>query len=317
MSTRLTSELGKSLENVTCDLCNHSKEEFLYTKLGTLTKYPFRVVRCRSCGLIYLNPRLKEEVIAELYNREYYDGKGFDPYVNYLADFKKENDDDKRFRPENTVKLIKEMAHPPATLLDFGCGLGDLMKQAAKNGYTAEGFEVSKFSAEFARANGFRIYANIDELPRERYDIVTAIEVLEHCTSPMKAILAIYNCLKPGGYFYYTTANFDHFYKNWRLGIKDTLLDGYIEPEGHIHFFSSSVMKLYFGKIGFRRVFKFESKVYQKHGRLFKILSKLGLTNTITDAPVTLLERYSYYGGRYVATMLGLRKIPNLPMARK
>jgi len=308
------SELDTSLENVACDLCGRRDEEFLYIKNGVMTNYPFKVVRCRSCGLIYLNPRLTEQALADIYDRNYYDGKGFDPHVNYIADFEKESDTEKVFRPEETVTLIKEIAHPPAMLLDFGCGLGDLMRQAVKHGYKVEGFEVSRFGADFTRANGFKVYDNLDELPSEQYDIVTAIEVFEHCASPMKALRAIHKCLKRDGSLYYTTANFDGFYRKWRLGIKDAL-DGYIVPEGHIYFFSTQVMKSYFNKIGFRKAFYFESKNYQRSGRFFQFLSKFGLIGT-TDAPVRFLERFSYYGGRNVATILGLRKRP-LPLARK
>jgi len=310
----MMNQLDGLLETFPCDLCGQQNEEFLYTKRGILTNYPFRVVRCCSCGLIYLNPRLGEQAIMELYDRSYYNGKGFDSHVNYIADFDKENDIDKTFRPEETVKIIKEIVPPPSVLLDFGCGLSDFMRQATKHGYNVEGFEVSNFAVEFAGANGFKVYNNLDQLPHEQYDIVTAIEVLEHCSSPTKALSAIYQCMKPGGTFYYTTANFDGFYRKWCSGIKDSL-DGYIVPEGHVHFFSTQVMKSYFTKIGYSKVFHFEPKTYVKNGRLFQLLLRLGLVET-TDIPNTFLGRLSYYGARNIASALGLRKRP-LPLARK
>lgn len=302
------------LETVACDLCRHHDDEFLYTKRGVLSNHPFRVVRCRSCGLMYLNPRLCERAIADLYDRAYYDGTGFDSHVNYIVDFEKHTDADKVFRPEETVKTLKTLIAPPAILLDFGCGLGDLMRQATRHGYTAEGFEVSRFAADNARRVGCKIYADLVTLPHDRYDIVSAVEVFEHCHSPMAAMTAIYRSLKPGGYLYYTTANFDGFYRKWRLGIKPAL-DGYIVPEGHIYFFSTEVMKAYFKTIGFTRVMDFEPKVYQRGGRLFRTLSRLGLIGE-ADGPTTVLEQLAYYGGRKVATVLGLRERP-LPLAIK
>lgn len=244
----------------------------------------------------------------------HYNGKGFDSHVDYIADFDKQSDTDKVFHPEETVKVIKEIVPPPSMLLDFGCGLGDFLRQATKHGYKVEGFEVSLFAAEFARSNGHIVYHSLDQLPHEKYDIVTAVEVLEHCSSPMKALCAIHRCLKPDGTFYYTTANFDGFYRKWQAGIKDSL-DGYIVPEGHIHFFSTQVMKSYFKKIGYSKVFRFESKAYQKAGRLFGLLSRIGVVET-GDTPNTFLGRLSYYGARKVATVLGLRK-KSLPLAKK
>jgi 2-polyprenyl-3-methyl-5-hydroxy-6-metoxy-1,4-benzoquinol methylase len=305
-------ELDGLLDTFPCDLCGKRDEEFLYTKQGVLTGYPFRVVRCRSCGLVYINPRLGEQVIAELYDKYYYNGKGFDPNVNYIADYDRENDTDKQFRPEETVKAIKRIVLPPAMLLDFGCGLGDLMRQAARHGYRAEGFEVSHFAAEFAKANKFRVYDNLDQLPTSQYDIVTAVEVLEHCSSPMEALSAIYRSLKPGGTLYYTTRNFDGFYKKWRVGVKDSL-DGYIVPEGHIHFFSTKVIRSYFKKIGYSKTFYFEPRT--RGGRFFRLLLRLGLIET-ADSPITSLERLWYFRVRKAPTMLGLGN-RLLPLATK
>jgi SAM-dependent methyltransferase len=313
MDKRFLFDLDHSLEAVPCDLCGQSHDEFLYTKIGTLTGRPFRVVRCCSCGLIYLNPRLNERALAGLYDREYYTGKGFDSVINYLADIEKDCDDEKMFRPEQTVKEIKELVPPPSRLLDFGCGLGDFMKQSIKHGYQAEGFEVSPFAAEFVRSNGLKVYTNLEDLPSEQFDMVTAIEVLEHCFSPMKALRAIYRCLKPGGCFYYTTTNFEGFYRRWRSGISD-IRDDYIKPEGHIYFFSSSVMKSYFKNIGFSKVFHFEP--YAKAGRLFKLLLNFGLINGLADAPAKFLERFLYYGGRSILRTLR-RQQPRLPLGRK
>ncbi len=309
------SDIENLLEDVACDLCARRNEEFLYAKTGVLTGYPFRVVRCRSCGLIYLTPRFREGAITQLYDRSYYDGQGFDSHVSYLADYDETSDSDKLFTPERTVRHVREIVTPPAELLDFGCGLGDLMRQASSYAFHVEGFEVSRFSSEFARANGFHVYECLEQVPSERYDVVTAIEVLEHCASPMKALAAIHRCLKPGGILYYTTANFDGFYENWRKGVADPL-DSYILPEGHIYFFSTKVIRSYFREVGFRKVFYFEPSEYQRDGRLYRLLSRGNLVGT-GDAPGTLLERLVYYGGRNVATALGLRERRPLPLARK
>lgn len=211
--------------------------------------------------------------------------------------------------------MISEIVPPPAMLLDFGCGLGDFMRQAIKMGYTAEGFEVSNFAADFARAEGLKVYADLDELPADYYDIVTAVEVFEHCSSPMKVLRAIYKCLKPGGCLYYTTLNFDGFYQSWRKGVNDPR-DGYILPEGHIHFFSTKVMQAYFKQIGFSESFTFESSFYKKDSRLFQLLAKLRLINGRAESPDTALASLLYYGGRRLLSTDDSSKRP-LPLARK
>ena len=56
-------QIEELLENIACDLCGDTNEEFLYTKPGTISGYPFRLVRCCSCGLLYLNPMMSQKLI--------------------------------------------------------------------------------------------------------------------------------------------------------------------------------------------------------------------------------------------------------------
>jgi 2-polyprenyl-3-methyl-5-hydroxy-6-metoxy-1,4-benzoquinol methylase len=307
--------LRDQLEDVPCDLCGHKDEELLYTKPGVLTSYPFQVMRCRSCGLIYLNPRLSQKAIVELYDRDYYGGKGFDQHVNYLRDLSRDDITSKVSRPEEAVEILDELRPPPAFHLDFGCGVGDLLGQATKCGYDSEGYEVSRFAREFVQGRGFTVYGHVDEIPANRYDIVTAIEVLEHCSSPLESLRVIYRVLRPGGILYYTTCNFDGFYERFRRGKVDRVRDEYIKPEGHIHFFSTAVMELYFRKIGFRKIFRFEPRHYVREGRLFSLLSRAGFVGK-NPYPDTFLLKVAYYGSRSLAVALGIRK-PSLPLAQK
>jgi 2-polyprenyl-3-methyl-5-hydroxy-6-metoxy-1,4-benzoquinol methylase len=306
--------IDAELSNYCCDLCCEHKERLLYIKKGVLTNYGFRVVQCKNCGLIYLNPRLNDDAVIKLYDERYYSGEGFDPYVNYSKDIAHNDDINKIFWTDQRVKIINELVSPPAKLLDFGCGLGDLLQKLQKCGYQAEGYEVSKYSIDYNKANGFIIYNNIDQIPQNKYDIIIAIEVLEHCSSPLKMLTAIYRSLKPGGIFYYTTENFSNFYIKMLLGMKRSL-DGYVVPEGHIHFYSTKTMEAYFHKIGFREVFSFEPKTYLKNGRLFKYLSMFGFVD-LSDRPTGILNKGIYYGLRKLFTVLGVRRKP-LPLARK
>jgi SAM-dependent methyltransferase len=153
------------------------------------------------------------------------------------------------------------------------------------------------------------------EIPSEQYDIVTAIEVLEHCSSPLEALRAIYQALKPGGIVFYTTCNFDGYYEQFRKGGKDSIRNAYVKPEGHIHFFSSAVMELYFKKVGFSRSFAFEPRHYVKEGRLFDLLARMHLVGK-GSSPERTIQKAAYYGSRRLAIMLGIRK-SSLPLAQK
>src|SRR5579862_1051156 len=156
------------LERVCCNVCGRSDEEYLYTKPGTLTLYPFRLVRCTHDGFLYINPRLNSQAISNLYDRAYYNGEGFDPYVNYADALDKEEatSDCKYPSSEELVKIIEELVPPKARLLDFGCGLGDLVRNAQRHGYEADGFEISEYARQRAtNLTGTKVFGSLDEIP--------------------------------------------------------------------------------------------------------------------------------------------------------
>jgi 2-polyprenyl-3-methyl-5-hydroxy-6-metoxy-1,4-benzoquinol methylase len=107
----------------------------------------------------------------------------------------------------------------PASLLDYGCGLGDFMRQARLLGYTLEGFEISPVGREFCIRSGFHTYASTLDIQKEQYDIVTAIEVIEHAFSPSAMLNSVYRALRPGGIFLYTTGNIWMFEVKRALGL--------------------------------------------------------------------------------------------------
>jgi 2-polyprenyl-6-hydroxyphenyl methylase/3-demethylubiquinone-9 3-methyltransferase len=75
------------------------------------------------------------------------------------------------------------------------------------------GQEISKYAYECVKRSGYNVYFGeiYDEKFLEKYanhfDIVTAIEVLEHLYEPKRCIQAIYTVLRKGGIFFYTTGN--------------------------------------------------------------------------------------------------------------
>ena len=177
-------------------------------------------------------------------------------------------------------------------------------------GYHTEGYEISEFGRTFAQKNGFAVYDSVEKIPENAYDIVTAIEVLEHCHSPFKALQAIKKALKPGGWFYYTTENFD----NWKE-LSNDRRDGYMTPERHIQFFSTPVMKQYLKKAGLTPQ-KFTRQSYLKSGRLYRFLRRINLASKKHDVPQTRLEQIAWKAGNLVGYQFNIKSRP-FPPARK
>ncbi len=58
---------SRELESMNCNFCQGVKSKLLFKKEG------FNIVKCASCGLVYVNPCLQETEIAAIYEKGYSD----------------------------------------------------------------------------------------------------------------------------------------------------------------------------------------------------------------------------------------------------
>lgn len=104
------------------------------------------------------------------------------------------------------VKRMKQCAQPK--LLDIGCAFGFFLK-FIENDFDVYGVDISEYAAELARVilssgnNRIKVTDIETGVPfDERFDIITAFDVVEHFDDPIKAFRNFYEALKPGGFFY-------------------------------------------------------------------------------------------------------------------
>jgi len=62
------------MERVNCNLCKGDNPVFLFTAKDTnqIYKGNFNLVRCKNCGLVYINPRPSKKDILQYYSHQYY-----------------------------------------------------------------------------------------------------------------------------------------------------------------------------------------------------------------------------------------------------
>ncbi|MDX9759260.1 MAG: class I SAM-dependent methyltransferase [Bacteroidota bacterium] len=307
-------DIDPTMEYVSCNLCGGDDTAYYYSRRGALTGKEFRLVRCRNCGLFYLNPRLTRDALLALYDEAYYRGEGFDREVNYVEEY-----DGAYSKTDLGYHLARLRRWLPAgaRVLDVGCGTGVLLRELEAAGFDAEGIEPSGFASAFARDRGHRVRTgDFLELAVEdgAYDAVLAMEVLEHVHDPRAFIERVHRALRPGGLFYYTTGNFRGFVWQRRL-LRRAVMDSYVTPEGHIVFFSTDVMRRYLREAGFSTVFipkeegrRRESLFLTARFRRVGLLGNGGLA--AASAPV----RGLYW---LLVRLLDVFVRPPLPLARK
>ncbi|HEX8638409.1 MAG TPA: class I SAM-dependent methyltransferase [Pyrinomonadaceae bacterium] len=98
------------------------------------------------------------------------------------------------------VQNIKSESQNPK-ILDVGCGTGGNLEMLAKFG-AAEGVDVSDEALEFCKSKGLKAHKGLAEMlpfPNESFDVVTALDVVEHLDDDIAGLREMYRVLKIGG----------------------------------------------------------------------------------------------------------------------
>jgi 2-polyprenyl-3-methyl-5-hydroxy-6-metoxy-1,4-benzoquinol methylase len=195
------------LRTVDCVICGAgiSDTRLVYHEFG------LNVVRCRRCGLVYVNPRLDDTALDTVYGLHtaprHIDGVGED-----------RTREEKVYRAhedrliQQRLQLIEKMRHGKAgRVLDVGSHYGHFLVQARLRGWTGVGVEIaSDVAAQARETHNLTIYndkiENVD-FGEERFDLVTLFDVLEHLQDPNRVLQTIYSVLADDGILFIKVPN--------------------------------------------------------------------------------------------------------------
>lgn len=193
-------------ETVPCALCGGEESDAVFTGYDRLLGFPdqFHVVRCKRCGLTYTNPRPTQAALARFYPDDY---GVFDPtpwqrrrmtlYHRRIA---------RRLR-----RAVGGGQH--VSILDVGCGSGDLLAQCSRFGWKCAGIEMNAAAAEKGSVrHGLDIQVGTDtsvQLLDVSFDIIVLSHVLEHVLDPNATLDRMRNAMAPNGKLFITLPNCD------------------------------------------------------------------------------------------------------------
>lgn len=286
-----------------CPVCQGQTIK-LGDKRGSYIPEDFTIRECSECTYIFVeNPCVD---FSQIYNEDYYRAKGADPLTDYVFELENPDKTIRNHELSGVVEAVRSMVGSlqSKSWLDFGCGNGGLVRYLGREVQEAglvAGFEEG-WIADEARRRQINILsaAELDSV-KGSFDVVSAIEVLEHVLNPVETLLRIRELLKPGGLFFYTTGNSAPFRKSfleWR----------YVIPEIHIGYFNPKSMSVALEKAGFMVQPGRYAPGYEKIIH-FKILKTLGLKS---DLSVFRLIPWSVVS----KVVDGKYRISDMPMAR-
>lgn len=140
------------------------------------------------------------------------------------------------------ASLLDKLTTPVSKILDVGCGTG--MNLHLLNAFgDVTGLDISAFALDCCRERGFNnvVVGDVEKLPFEDnlFDIITALDVLEHTEAP-KALAEIHRVLKRGGF---TVINVPAFQFLW---------SSHDQALGHKQRFDVKQVKRMLGASGFK-----------------------------------------------------------------
>jgi 2-polyprenyl-3-methyl-5-hydroxy-6-metoxy-1,4-benzoquinol methylase len=213
-------------QQVACPLCDARSEETLLEVPWRDGEPPFRLVRCRRCGLGYLNPRPDEAGIGHFYTPDY----------EWYHAPERPRRPARRLRqrlerlvmsrcygtppplPGPTWRVLAWAATPwlrpdpdsmtalpfrgGGRLLEYGCGCGWYGHRMRQFGWDVTAMDFSADACAAARRFGLKTVVGTlphPEIAPESFDVVTMGAVLEHVHWPHRVIGAAAAALRPGG----------------------------------------------------------------------------------------------------------------------
>lgn len=250
--------LPEELEEIPCDFCGTREvaREFI-------RKDGMRVVECAQCGLAYLNPRPKPSFIPRFYEADYFTGVAAERGeggLNCCIDPDAQQSGAEQAATPRAMIIINEKfgGFKGKNVLEIGCATGDLLIQIKNVGARARGLEISDFAADIARKRGLDVTAGTIEAfvqeTDDKFDIVIALEVIEHVLSPTFFFELVARIIRPGGLLILSTPNYacvKRFGKHW-LGFNMSF--------EHIYFYSLVVLIKITSKCGLRLSYVESSK---------------------------------------------------------
>ena len=240
-ATRNSSSGVGDRESVRCNFCHADNFDVVIAR-GIDRRHglpgEFRMVKCRQCNLVYLNPRPTAEALSAFYPEDYapYVQRGFFGRMT-------------RWLRRREAIALRRFVAAGADVLEVGSAAGDLMVPLREAGFRVTGVEPSDHAATIARErHQLEVHTGtLADAPLDgrSFDAVIMRNVIEHVPDPRGDLERAAALLRPGGVLVLRTDNV----ASLDARIFRSLWYGYDFPR-HLTLFSPATLTTYVESAG-------------------------------------------------------------------
>ncbi len=190
------------VEHVHCAVCGADDAAPYRRSMYSFEGAAFDLVRCRLCGLVYVDPRPDPPSLARMYDDPAYFTDGYNLGVETESYFARR--DELLAQYDGEIEHLERELGGFGGLLELGSAGGFLLEAARRRGHEVSGVELSPVAARYAREElELPIHEGwLEEAPftPASFDLAIADNVLEHTLSPRRTLRTLRRFLAPGGH---------------------------------------------------------------------------------------------------------------------
>ena len=184
-------------ETIRCCSCGKTPHRLRFEKKGR------KFYRCEACGIETQHPMPTLAELAAYYESSFEDGM----YADFTA-----ADAMKRMTARQRLGEIRRSFEPAGRCLDVGCANGVFvatLEEEFGDKVQTEGVELSERAVAEGRQRGLTLHVGtMADVPGdEKFDVITAFDVLEHVIDPAEFLTQLTDRLAPGGRLVITVPN--------------------------------------------------------------------------------------------------------------
>jgi 2-polyprenyl-3-methyl-5-hydroxy-6-metoxy-1,4-benzoquinol methylase len=200
----------------------------------------FNLVRCKSCGFVYLSPRPDEQEMIHFYEDEDYQ-----PHQETAKSLSEKVYQKVRIWNNKYKRTLIEKYISQGAILDYGCGTGEFLLEMQNAGWKTYGYEPAEKAVQVARQYEIKMLESLEQLETP-VQVITLWHVLEHIHQPTALLKSLKEKLFSSGYLIIAVPN--------RLSLDARIFGSHwvaLDAPRHLYHFRPGDMQSFLHSAGF------------------------------------------------------------------